>query len=519
MAVPLLTLLGSRGVFNGAYGLDVADLMQYMAFIRDAGQHVLISNQFDVVRDPHLFFDPVFDLSGLLWHLGASIQLALLVWVPVVAAAIACSFLAYVRALVGAGRLAAAAALLLALFYLTPAIPLAQWLHGTPGFQFSTQVIGLEMFTAAYPWGGGPALALALMPVFLLAVVRLVEPGRRAPERSAAWYAGWAAAAGALTSWLHPWQGLTLLVILVLIVAWGRFDRRYLVLAIPATFTVAPLLYFYALSRTHSSWMAAAHSNGSPHWGWWLAAALAPAMLALPGYAVGARDVSQRILRVWPVAAFIVYLALDRTWFYHAFAGTSLPLAVLTVQGFQRLRLGGRLVPAPRLGSLLATLALAAATVPGLVWTVQQLVRTRAEHFFTPGEAAALRFLDHSRIPGPVLASVTPLGEAVPAFTGRRTYDGHYYWTPNYAARTAAAEALFAGRLNRIQTIAVLRDSRATFLAAACNPTNVDLRARLGPLLERAWHFGCATVYEVRPGSFQAQTMPASTFRAWVQTR
>jgi len=497
--VPLVTLLGHDGTYNGAYGIDVADLMQYMAFIRDSGQHLLISNRFDVVPDPHLFLDPVFAISGLLWRLGASIQLSLLVWVPVAAGALAAAFTAYCRRLLGTDT-AVAAGVLMALLYLSPALALAHWLGGGPTLQFGTQVVGLEMFAGAYAWGGGPALALAAMPVFLLSVEKLLEPSRRARGRSGRWYGGWAAASGLLASWLHPWQGITLLVILFGLAAWGRFGRRYLTLAGPAAATLAPLVYFEVLSHTHSSWMAAAHPNGYAHFGWWLLAALAPLILTLPGLRRSRLDVAERILWLWPVAAFAVYLALDRTWFYHAFAGLSLPFAVLAVRSWRRLTRPGWLT-APVLALVL---------VPGLVWTVQQLIDTEGQHFFAPGEARALAFLDRVGPPGPVLAAPVPLGQAVPAFTGRQSYVGHYYWTPEYSLRAARVDALLDGRLDRTAALAVIRASRAVFLLSDCRPGRVDLDPLLGPALSARWRFGCATVYEVSAGIRQAHSIAAS---------
>jgi hypothetical protein len=206
------------------------------------------------------------------------------------------------------------------------------------------------------------------------------------------------------------------------------------------------------------------------------------------------------MLRIWPVAAFAVYLALDRTWFYHAFAGLSLPLAILAVKGWRRLRV-------PR---ALAAAALLLATAPGMVWIVQQLVQTQGQHFFRPGEARALAFLDRASRPGPVLAPAMPLGQAVPAFAGRRTYVGHYYWTPDYPGRAAAADALFDGRLSRAQASQLVRSSQAAFLASDCRRGRVDLTPLLGQMILRTWRFGCATVYELRPAAFQAHIIPAS---------
>ena len=209
------------------------------------------------------------------------------------------------------------------------------------------------------------------------------------------------------------------------------------------------------------------------------------------------------MLRIWPFAAFGVYLALDRTWFYQSLAGLSLPLAILAVKGWRALR-------APR---AVAAAAVLVVTVPGMIWFVQQFVLTRADHFFTTGEARALAFLDRSRRAGAVLAPAMPLGQAVPAFTGRQTYVGHYYWTPDYPGRSALAMQLFDGRLSHAQAAQLVRVSRAVFLLSDCRPGRVNLQPLLGELIARTWRFGCATVYEVRTVGLQAQTTPPSTPR------
>jgi hypothetical protein len=396
--------------------------------------------------------------------------------------------------LLGENRRALAVALLLAFFYISPALALSDWLHQSPIMRFGTRVIGLEMFTGAYDPGGGTQLGIALMPFFLLAVERALDPTRRAPGRSSAWYGGWAALTGMLVAWLHPWQGMTLLVIVLALAIWGRGQRRYLGLALPALLTAAPLAYFFVLSHTKSSWMLASHANNYPHFGWWLFVSLLPLVIALPGYLGRAEDLQTRIVRIWPIAGFAVYLALDRTWFYHAFAGLSLPLAILAVRGWERLGL-------PRLMSVVTAAAVVVVvTVPGLVWYARQLYSTQSQHFFRPAEARALAFLNSSPRPGGVMAPVFPLGQAVPPFTGRQTYVGNYYWTPDYTTRATETEALFDGKLPRAQAAQLVRSSQARFLASDCKPSRHDLRPVLGRLIVGVRGFGCATVYEVQAG-------------------
>jgi hypothetical protein len=476
-----------QGVFVGSTGPQVADHLQYMAWIRDSARHVLIANRFDVVRDPHVFFHPLFALSGLVSKV-VSLRLAAIMWKPFTLVAVFLGYLAYVRRLV-AGRAAQVVALVLALFFFTPATPLAQWLGiGGPTFQFGTKLMGLEMFPAGYLWGGYPGVfSVALMPVFLLGAERILVPSRRAAGRSNRWYIFWTGVAGLFTSWFHPWQGMTLLVIVGAYIAWDRFDRRSLALVVPVALTVTPLAYYFALSHTHSAWAAvSAPHAGYHHVGAWLVVGLAPAVLALPGIPGRNLDVQERFVRLWPVAALVVYFGLRQSWFYHAFVGISLPLAILGVRGWARLRL-------PRVVAPAVVLAL---TVPGMVFAVQWFETTRRDHFLADGERHALAYLDHSPRPGAVMAPLW-LGQAVPAFADRNTWLGHYTWTPNYGQRLAQAESLFSGRFSANEARDLVRGVGPAFVASDCRH-RADLTTLLGSLVTEVHRFGCATVYEVR---------------------
>lgn len=487
--LPIVLLAGGGDVFIGSDGLNVADHLQYMGFIRDAGENVLFSNRFDVVDDPYLFLHPTFAISGLAWQLGASIQLAFLMWKPVGVLALFLAFAAYVRRLLEPDTAAILAALSLALFFFSPALALADWLDASDRFVFGSSIIAFELWGAGFTLGvAGGTLAVAGVPLFLLAIERLLEPTRRAPGRSARWYAVWAALAGMLAAWLHPWQGLTLLLIVAGLVVWERFDRRLLALTVPVAGVVAPLAYMWVLSKTDSAWAAVSRVQDAPHLADWLLAGLAPAVFALPGYPGRDLDLQERMLRIWPVAAVVLYFALDRSFFYHAFLGLSLPLAILAVKGLRPLRLPRAVV----VGAILLF------TVPGLVWFAPVMRERRAENFIAAGERDALRYLDDAPRAGPVLAPREPLGQAVPAFAGRKTWVGHYTWTPDNESRSQRAEALFSGDLGRKEARRLVQESRAAFLASDCR-NRADLRRILGPVVARVRRFGCATIYELEP--------------------
>lgn len=479
------------GVFTGSDGVQIGDHLQYISWIRDAGEHVLFSNRFDVVPDPHLFLHPMWVVSGLAWQLGSSIQLAFLAWKPVALLLLFGGFALYVRRLVDSGEWVRGAALALALFFVTPSAAFTEWSGlGGADLRFGSFVMGLEMFPAGFLWGVFPtAIALGLMPVFLLGVERILEPRHGDGGRPSTWCFVVTAVAGLLVSWLHPWQGLTLLLIVGGLVAWGRFRRQYLRLAIPVVATIAPLLYYFALSRTASAWAVVSQPNDMPHVGGWLLIGLAPPLLLA---AIGVRgrdlDIGERMLRLWPLAALVVYFGLDSSFFYHALAGISLPLAILGVRGWRR-------VHAP---AAVAVAAIAVLTLPGMAFAVDKLLQDARGHFLTRDEAAAMSYLEHSAEAGAVLAPVE-IGRAVPALTDRRTWVGHSTWTPDNAAREQRAKALFAGDMAPSEARAMVRSSGASFLLSDCRG-RADLRQSLSPLIESVRQFGCATVYQVDGG-------------------
>ena len=89
------------------------------------------------------------------------------------------------------------------------------------------------------------------------------RPRRRGPatERSAG---AWTAApspsltlAALLAAWLHPWQGITLILIFVGLAVWQR-DHGGLGLIVPAVGAALPLAYYYLLGHTDPAWQLAA---------------------------------------------------------------------------------------------------------------------------------------------------------------------------------------------------------------------------------------------------------------------
>jgi hypothetical protein len=474
-------------VLSGTDGVGAADHLQYLAWIRDAGEHGLISNLYDLEETDGVYLQPMWLISGLLWAVGLPIQLAYLIWKPFCVAVLFGGTLAYVRRLLD-GRGARVGALALALFFLPPAgVLMARTGVGSPLDDGLVYLFGFQVSPATFLWGYiQTAVAVGLMPVFLLAVERLLAGGGRRALLVAA-------GSGLLVSWVHPWQGMVLLGIAFGIAAWCGPRRTVRALALPVIATALPLAYFAVLAQIDRAWGEGSENAASPHYWQMLIVALGPFVAFGVAGAIERRplrelDVQERMLLLWPVATLLVFGLLDRTFYFNVLSGLTIPLAILAVRAGRRL---------PR---WLALAAVALATLPGLVNLVYEyrdgIGADNSPRYLDAGEADALRFLDDSPRAGGVLTRAY-LGQAVPAHSGRRTYVGHEVWTPDFRSRVIASERLFDGTSTPAQARALVREAGVAFVVQDCIVRR-DLTEALGPLVLRTHRFGCATVYEVR---------------------
>jgi hypothetical protein len=295
----------------------------------------------------------------------------------------------------------------------------------------------------------------------------------------------------ALVAWLHPWQGATLIVVLAVLIAQTR--ARMLV---PVLLGAAlPLIYEEILSRSDAAWRLDSIRNAVGHDPLWMVlVALVP--LAVPAV-LGLRgrrgDSATTVLITWPVAGLGVYFLTDQ-FPYHALQGVTIPLAVLAIRGWPAW--GSRLRP---LGSRAVALALTTVAIAsGVAYEIStfrdSINSGVAPYWLTADERAALSYLDHAPEPGGVLARYY-IGMAVPAFTGRRTWVGEWTWTPDFNLRINQALQLLEGGMRPASAQRFVRATGARFILGDCGTRPIS--SLLGPLLRRARHFGCATVYEL----------------------
>jgi hypothetical protein len=343
-------------------------------------------------------------------------------------------------------------------------------------------------------WGYVPgALALALVPAFLLALERGLVPERRSAGRSARWYVGWASAAALLAAWLHPWQGELMLGLVAALVVWRRDVRDLPRLALPVLATLSPLVYYYVLSKVDADWATARMDNAAtsrPILA--VLAALAPLLVVAARAVRRPRgDVQEFLLLAWPCLGLALFLT-SATVPFHALEGMTLPLAVLAVRAVRGMRLEARALVA-------VTAAVAAVTLAGVVALSVDLVRamnaTRAPVYLSHDESAALGELARSPRPGGVFARLR-LGAAIPAMTGRQTWVGQRSWTPHSHVRARRARALLDGRMATPKARGILMRSGARFLLLDCRAH--PQAGLLDGLVEQVRRFGCVRLYLLR---------------------
>jgi hypothetical protein len=484
LALNVWQVVAHGRIWTGTDGVFVIDQLQYLAWIRDASRHVLVSNLFVLRSTPADFFQPAIVLSGTLTAVGVPVWLSLLLWKPVAVGGVFLGIRQYVIRIIP-GRLSARAALVLALFFGSFTV-----IYGAVG------TIG-DLFLGFLSWGYVfSLLSLACMLASLLSYDRLRSTA------AIGWLPG---ALGALASILHPWHGelliLTTLVAEALAFQRGGGRRGLQLLAITVLLTAAPLGYYELLGRLDLSWELARVASKHSFPLLWILLALVP--LLLPALLVFTRRPAgflEASARAWLIAALIVYVVSAssvQATPLHAFQGVTIPLAVLAVLAFERL--GWSRIPHHRLGAILLV---GLATVPA---TVNQLLTARRlvvplsgrANFVTRDERRALDYLARDPQPGGVIAR-SYLGALVPGDTGRHTFVADCLWSePDCNQRLVTVRSLFTGILSARDARRFVTRSGARFVLADCRPTT-DLRRLLGPVVRSERGFGCARIYEVR---------------------
>ena len=495
--------------WTGIDGEFPVDQMQFLAWIQDASRHVATSDLFVLRPTGHVYLQPMFALSGGLVALGVPSWVALIAWKPVAIVAVFFAIWVWCGRLLE-GRWERRVALVLALFAGGGGVLGDEW---------------LPFMAWGYPHA---VLGVALVVAALLAYDRAYREQRLSLL---------APAMGFLASWVHPWQGEVLLVILggVELVRLRESLRAGLVRSLRAPVltvvaTAIPLVYYGILGRIDLAWRL---GQGALLHSWPLGRILVPLIpllvLSVPAYFRRPRGVLQASAMAWPIAAFIVY-GVNASGFagapQHAWVGIAVPLGVLAVQAVRSFwlpalaripvpgfagaggsaeGLTGRLRNAPAgraLGVLVAVLAVAALTIPGSASTMADAYKfvgpaTHNQNLLASSEVRAIHYLANDPEPGGVLSSPY-LGDSVPGMTGRHVYDSDdWRWSqPNAFERAHTARRLLAGQLAPAAARHFVAQSGARFVLQNCG-SRADLERTLRPIISSVHRFGCATLFRV----------------------
>ncbi len=516
-ACVLMPLLLTGHTITGGDGLFPVDQLQYLSWIRQASQHGLIGNRFDMVPDTRVFLHPGFLLSGLAHRwLGVPINgVNAAIWKPVSILVVFFGTRQYVRRLI-TGVWPERVALVLAIFVLLPMSSVFKALGAGYKLRYNLDFITSEMWPGQQLVGYEvAATAVFAVPIVLLGVERARRGGR--PLLLAACALG-----AMLIMWLQPWQGAELLFIVAGVELWRWWRhaiRPHWPLAVMAITGAAPAVYYAALERTDPAWELYGKTNRSfadPLWDWsWLSVALclAPFLIAAaPALRRGQGDWQQTAVRVWPVAVLVVYMQPTGTFPFHSIQGLSIPLVVLAVQGLTVWRPSW--IPRPRWWWVLPVVLVA--TVPGTAHRLS-LAKDNIDnkvfpYTLKPGEQAALKWIEASSVPGGVLADAYG-GLLVPAYAGRDSFIGPRVLTPNFSERSKAMNhlmfsAFFAARSGVAPSPDAIRQARefvsqsgGRFIFEECGGWKTgapDLMPLIGPLVQAQRRFGCARVYVLK---------------------
>jgi hypothetical protein len=471
---PLVALL-IRAAMRGEHfagpgaGLAILDQYRYLAWIRDAGAHVLIAPGGGTLPGAHAYLNPVFLISGLLVRGGVSIQLAYQLWLPVAIIVLFAGYRALVWRAVEPGR-ARGVTLALALIGCSPLLPLLDY-GKVVDANGAAEMINVATHLSPYwqAWGYFPtAIALGLIPLWVLELARAPRP--RLVRLCAV---------GATVSLLDPWAGLTLLLLGAFLLA-----RELRTMVVPLLAVAAPLLYYLVLARSNVAWTLGNLRNSfGPGPLWVFPIVLGPLLVpAVVGRQVGRGRIEQA-LWLWPLASLLALALVPGNAELTALEGTSLPLAVLAVRGWRRLH-------AP---ALVSAGAVALMIAPGVAYagaTFHDYVNDHyAPYNLASGELAALRSTPRVRV-----LTTDYLAPAMVALTGRVPVPVP---VPQEGRGRLNAENLFDGHLGAPATRTLLAATgEPRELISDCLPRRADLAALLAPLGYERRRYGCASVYE-----------------------
>jgi len=163
-------------------------------------------------------------------------------------------------------------------------------------------------------------------------------------------------------------------------------------------------------------------------------------------------------------------------WQWHLLNGIQIPLSLLALDGARRHAMTGRFalrrliglwprrLASPVACLLVALCGVSALSDPQLVRMYVREVRNRASGIFlTPGEIAALGWLESSTPHSAVVLTAPEIGHFVPRLAGNTVVVGEDLLTENYLAKAAQASRFYSGATDA-ERLAMLRQWNIAYL-------------------------------------------------------
>lgn len=499
--------------FIGAAGRNPSDDLQYLQWATDGAHNGLIANLYGTATAAHVFFHPIWLLTGAL-HVWAHVPYVVLIGILQFGTAtiVVATTERYVNHVLGRSSLFTVA---LALFATTPLYLLVRVLNPSSTSTGITAVVIRELMPLVQMDGDfSITLTIAGVMWFLMLLGPLFEaeePMGLLPSLTygRAWLTG---LLGAAVSLLHPWQGITLLAIMVLTVLLRHSNRTAKAAVLPGILTCLPLIYYKVLPYLDASWHAASTGqrqsllplSESQHWLAMTAAlCLAYALPGMPAWIKKRPTTSDLMVRLWIVGVAVAFL-VSPTARLHALDGLSIPIAVLVAESRAVVWASGESRRAARRAArsvwsgfvLLIGLSGPVAYIQLTHYSLNPMASGAA---LPAADGRALDAL--AKLPRGYVLTTPELGDWVPVITDDPTWVGHPIWTHDFRQRQRIADHLFASDSSLTPGVARSEVSATTarYVVIPCGSSSW-----LVPVLVshewRASAFGCATLLVNPPG-------------------
>jgi len=515
-----LAINHSNGTYawSGAYGPVPDDAAQYLVWIRDASQHILVGNLFGLDPVSRNFLHPGVLASSLLARLGLSPPLAFLVAVVAGVVVLSLGARSYVRATVpeGWGRPIALAAGLLFVSPLLDIVPnVGSWVLIKMSSDSPTNVM------SGYPYA---AISIGMVFFALTLFIRL-------RPRHTTWSP---TLCGILliATWLQPWQGVcisaTLLATEALLMTRrfrglagdGRRGLRRASLGMTGALAcIPPLVYLSLLQRFDPAFKAmVAHTGillGDQRW-WMMVIVFAPLLVpAVAIFFVPVRSLADLVLRVLPTMTLSAAILINYTQIAqspdHALRGFPIALAVPAVVALTHLMkdvsIPLRAVSLVGWMAIIGIVSLSQQVVTNFLDSVDPVRDGARATYMRRDDRAALDLLASAELPPGGVIATTDVARMVPWTTGRQAWYGNDAWTPNANARRQALDAIGFGAMSDNRLLLGMGSARfvaatgARYFLIGCKWSKVTNVQQLAVQAEWIRRVGCATLIKLRPAS------------------